>query len=70
MYENVYMSLRPPPKIPLKHEWKRELGSEHAQGTEVGQLSRGFQSNQPILNPIRERSGRATIILGARASSG
>ena len=31
LYEKVYMSPRPPPKISLKHEWKRELGSEHAQ---------------------------------------
>ena len=30
IYEKVYMSPRPPPKISLKHEWKRELGSEHA----------------------------------------
>ena len=52
------MSPRPPPKISLKHEWKRELGSEHAQRSEVGQLSRSLQSNQPTLNPIRERSGR------------
>ena len=52
------MSFRPPPKISLKHEWKRELGSEHAQGSDVGQLSRSFQWNQPTLNPIRERSGR------------
>ena len=50
-----------PPKISLKHEWKRELGSEHAQRSEAGQLSRSFQSNQPILNPIRERSGRPDI---------
>ena len=28
--EKVYMSPRPPPKISLKHEWKRELGSELA----------------------------------------
>ena len=55
------MSPRPPPKISLKHEWKRELGSEHAQRSEVGQLSRGFQSNQPILNPIRERTVRPVI---------
>ena len=48
IYEKVYMSPRPPPKISLKHEWKRELGSEHAQRPEVGQLSRSFQSNQPI----------------------
>ena len=39
-------------------EWKRELGSEHAQRSEVGQLSRSFQSNQPILSPRRERTGR------------
>ena len=55
--EKVYMSPRLPPKISLKHEWTRELGSEHAQRPEVGQLSRSFQSNQPTLNPIRERSG-------------
>ena len=30
IYEKVYMSLRPPPKISLKYEWKRELVSEHA----------------------------------------
>ena len=29
LYEKSYMSLRPAPKISLKHEWKRELGSEH-----------------------------------------
>ena len=61
IYEKVYMSPRPPPKISLKHEWKRELGSEHAQRSEAGQLSRSFQSNQPTLNPIRGRSGRPDI---------
>ena len=40
LYEKVYMSPRPPPKISLKHEWKRKLGSEHAQRPEVGQLSK------------------------------
>ena len=30
LYERRYLSPRPPPKISLKHEWKRELGSEHA----------------------------------------
>ena len=56
------MSLRPPPKISLKHEWKRELlGSEHAQRTEAEQLSRSSQSNQPIINPIRERTERPVI---------
>ena len=44
-FRKVYMSPRPPPKISLKHEWKRELGSEHAQRSEVAKLSRSFQSN-------------------------
>ena len=61
LYEEVYMSPRPPPKISLKQEWKRELGSDHAQRAEAGQLSRRFQSNQPTLNPIRERSIRPDI---------
>ena len=61
LYEKVYMSPRRPPKISLKQEWKRELGSDHAQRAEAGQLSRSFQSNQPTLNPIRERSGRPDI---------
>ena len=61
IYEKVYMSPRPPPQISLKHEWKRELGSEHAKQSEVEQLSRRFQSNQPTLNPIRERTVRPVI---------
>ena len=61
IYEKVYMSPRPPPKISLRHEWTREFGSEHAQRSEFGQLSRSFQSNQPILNPNRERTGRPVI---------
>ena len=60
-YEKVYMSPRPPPKISLKHEWKRELGSEHAQRPEAGQLSGSFQSNQPIPNPSRARTWRLVV---------
>ena len=66
LYEKVYMSPRPQPKISLKHEWKRELGSEHDQRSEVGQLSRSFQSNQPIPNPNRERTERPVIRDDAR----
>ena len=55
------MSPRRPPKISLKHEWKRELGSEHAQRPEVGQQSRCFQSNQPILSRSRERTVRPVV---------
>ena len=39
-YEKVYASPRPPPKISLKHDWMKELGSEVAQrpdGQVVGQ---------------------------------
>ena len=57
MYDKVEMSPRPP-KSTLKHEWTREQGSGHAQRSEVGQLSRRFQSIQPILNLIRERRER------------
>ena len=40
---------RRPPKISLKHDWKRELGSEVAQRPEgqVAQQSKSSQSNQP-----------------------
>ena len=34
IYDKVYMSPRPPPKISLKHDWKRESGSEDAQRPE------------------------------------
>ena len=61
IHENVSMSPRLPPKISLKHEWRRELGSEHAQRPEVGQLSRSFQSNQPNPSPSRERTERPVV---------
>ena len=68
-FEKVYMPPRPPPKISLKHEWKRQMGSERAQRSQVGQLSRSFQSNQPTLNPIRERSGRPDSTQDGRNTS-
>ena len=60
IYEKVFMSPRPLPKISLKHDWIKELGSKHAQQPDgqVGQLSRSFQSNQPISSPSRDRSGQ------------
>ena len=63
MYEKVFMSPRPPPKISLKHDWKRELGSKDAQRPEgqVVQQSRSFQSNQPIPNPSRDRTGQPVV---------
>ena len=63
LYGKVYMSPRPPPRISLKHDWKKELGSEHAQRPEgqVVQPSRSVQSNQPIPNPSRDRSVRPVV---------
>ena len=63
MCEKVYMSPWPSPKISLKHDWKRELGSEDAQRPEgqVAQQSRSFQSNQPIPNPNHDRTGQTVV---------
>ena len=48
LYEKVRMSPRPPPKISLKHDWKRELGSKVARQPE-GEVARQMEesSNQP-----------------------
>ena len=43
IYEKVYMSPRLPPKISLKHDWKRESGSEDAERPE-GQVVQQFKS--------------------------
>ena len=68
IYEKVYASPRPPPKISLKHEWTRELGSKVARQPEgeVVRQSRGevsrqakfSQPSQPIPKPICDRSGQ------------
>ena len=68
MYEKVYASPRPPPKIFLKPDWKRELGSEDSQRSEgqVVQPPGSFQSSQPIPNPSRDRSGQSVVGAGTR----
>ena len=53
LHEKVNMSPRPPPKISLKHEWKRELGSEHAQRSEVEQLEVSNRINQFQIRCVR-----------------
>ena len=65
------MSPRPPPKISLRHDWTKELGSKVAwqpegeiarqPGGEVARQAKFFQPTQPIPNPIRDRSGRPGI---------
>ena len=66
IYEKVCMSPRPPPKISLKHDWKRELGSEDAQRPEgqVVQQFKSFQSNQPIPNPDHDRTAQPVVETG------
>ena len=68
LYEKVYMSPRSPPKISLRHEWTKELGSKVVQQPEgetvrqpegeVVRQTKFFQSTQLTPNPIRDRSGR------------
>ena len=63
IFEKVFMSPRPPPKISLKHGWKRELGSEVArqpEGQDV-QHFKSFQLNQQIPNPSRDRKGQPVV---------
>ena len=68
--EKVKMSPRPPPKISLKHDWKRELGSEHAQRPEgqVVQQFKSFKSNQPIPNPDHDRTGQPVVGTNTRTA--
>ena len=68
LYEKAYMSPRPPPKISLRHEWTRELGSKVVQQSEgkvvrqlqeeVARRAKFFQPTQPIPKPICDRSGQ------------
>ena len=58
IYEKVYASPRPPPKIFLKHDWMKELGSDVAQRPD-GQVVQQFKSsqlNQPNPNPDHDRT--------------
>ena len=66
--DKVCMSPRPPPKISLRHEWTRELGSKVVRQPEgevarqpEGEFARQakfFQPAQTTPSPIRDRSGR------------
>ena len=71
LYEKAYLSPRLPPKISLRHDWTKELGSKvdrQPEGEtdrqprgEVARQAIFFQPTQPIPNPIRDRSGRLGI---------
>ena len=79
LYEKVYMSLRLPPKISLRHDWTKELGSKVVQQPEgetvrqpegeVVRQTKFFQSTQPTPNPIRDRSGRPDDMQDERKTS-
>ena len=57
IYEKVYASPRPPPKISLKHDWMKELGSEVAQRPE-GQAQQFKRSQSNQLNPSPDHDDR------------
>ena len=59
IYEKVYASPRPPPKISLEHDCMKELGSEVAQRPygPLVQQSKSSQSNQPNPKPNHDRTG-------------
>ena len=79
LYEKVYMSPRPPPKISLRHDWTKELGSKVVQQPEgetvrqpegeVVRQTKFFQSTQPTPNPIRDRSRRPDDMQDERKTS-
>ena len=53
--EKVYMSTRPPPKISLKHEWKRELGSDHAARSRNSETKTLKSNRSGLLDRQREQ---------------
>ena len=73
------MSPQPPPKISLRHDWTKELGSKVVQQPEgetvrqpegeVVRQTKFFQSTQPTPNPIRDRSGRLDDMQDERKTS-
>ena len=63
IYEKVYESPRMRPKISLKYDWMKELGSELARQPdgEVVQQSKSSQSSQPSPNPDHVRTGTPVV---------
>ena len=55
IYEKVYASPLPPPKISLRHDWMKELGSE------VALQAEGSQPTQPNPNPNHDRTVRPVV---------
>ena len=73
VYEKVFASPRLPPKISLKHDWMKELGSEVAQRPQAGHVVQQFkrsQSNQPNPNPDHDRTGTPVVGSDPRTAQG
>ena len=73
IYEKVYASPRPPPKISMKHDWMKELGSGVVQRPDgqVVQRSKSSQSNQPDPNPDHDdRTGTPVVCHDASHAQG
>ena len=54
IYEKVFASLRPPPKISLKHDWMKELGSEVARPPEGEVVNQAKQIQTQIIIERRD----------------
>ena len=72
MYEKVFASPRPPPKISLKHDWMKELGPKAAQRPD-GQVVQQFTSSQLTQsnpNPDHDRNGQPVVGDDPRTAQG
>ena len=71
IYEKVYASPRPPPKISFKDNWMKELGSEVARQPEgeVARQAKGSQPTQPNPNPNHDRTVRPVVCSQSVGSS-
>ena len=49
LYEKAYMSPRPPPKISLRHEWTKELGSKVVQQPEAEIFGISFMNFEDLI---------------------
>ena len=58
IYETVFVSPRPPPKISFKDNWMKELDSEVA-GSSKGHPTNPTKTKNPITKNVETRVGRA-----------
>ena len=63
IYEKVYASPRPPPKISLKHDWMKDLVQKvlNDQMDKLCNNSNVPNQNQPTPNPDHDRTGQPVV---------